>query len=366
MKIAVIGAGVAGLSCALECERLGVTTDIFERYHSLGWIWPSVTSWPIIFTLRYGSDPTKYLKENYGINIKYGLEEKTYIMKSPNAEAKIEGKLGYSFFRGNEIDSIENQLVREMRKTALHYNALTNYKELAEKYDFVVVTTGKDMEAKELGVWEEQGRISMIGAIAMGSFQFDTTTMYFDTEYAGSGYARLSPFSSSEAILSLYVIGKGDFNTQQLDINRLFEKFLEKEKLDKLELMYRFIKPPFSTGKVSRFRVGNILLAGRAAGLTDRLIGTGGVEAVISGVLAARAIVKGEDYDKLVRPLQEHIENLSAFRKIIDGFDNEDFDKLVSLLGKPGIKQMIYNTHIDLSDISGAILKELGKLKHKI
>lgn len=43
MKIAIIGAGVTGLACALECERLGVPADLYERDHAVGWIWPSVS-----------------------------------------------------------------------------------------------------------------------------------------------------------------------------------------------------------------------------------------------------------------------------------------------------------------------------------
>ena len=50
MKIAIIGAGIAGLSCALECEKLGVTADIFERNHSIGWVWPSVSLLLIFLT----------------------------------------------------------------------------------------------------------------------------------------------------------------------------------------------------------------------------------------------------------------------------------------------------------------------------
>ena len=96
-------------------------------------------------------------------------------MKSPNAETKIEGNLGYSMYRGKEIDSLDNQLARELRKTAIHYNSLSNFKELSQKYDYVVVASGRDMEAKELGVWEDQGRVSIMGAIALGSFEQNTT-----------------------------------------------------------------------------------------------------------------------------------------------------------------------------------------------
>lgn len=73
LKIAIIGAGTAGLSCALECEKLGVTAEVFERHHAVGWIWPSVSSWLDIFSRRYGSDPIKYIKDTYDINIKSAL-----------------------------------------------------------------------------------------------------------------------------------------------------------------------------------------------------------------------------------------------------------------------------------------------------
>ena len=101
-------------------------------------------------------------------------------------------------------------------------------------------------------------------------------------------------------------------------------------------------------------------MAGRSAGLTERLMGAGAIEAIISGVLAARAIIQGDDYDAMVKPLQDHIENLSAFRNQIEEFSNEDFDKMISFLGTPGIKQMVYNTNINFTDMAGSILKEFN------
>ena len=55
------------------------------------------------------------------------------------------------------------------------------------------------------------------------------------------------------------------------------------------------------------------------------------VEALISGVMAGRAIA-----------------------------DEQDFDKMLSFLGKPGIKQLMYNTNIPFADIAGKLLKKFN------
>jgi len=104
-----------------------------------------------------------------------------------------------------------------------------------------------------------------------------------------------------------------------------------------------------------------VLLTGRAAGLTDRVLGFGAVQALISGTMAARAIANKEDYESMIAPLQSHVESISAFRKTINDFNNEDFDRIVALLDTPVIKQAVYNTRIDLIGKAGSIMKMLSK-----
>jgi digeranylgeranylglycerophospholipid reductase len=125
--------------------------------------------------------------------------------------------------------------------------------------------------------------------------------------------------------------------------------------------VYRLMPPIFSTGRVKQFKVGNMLLSGRAAGLTERVLGIGAFYALVSGTLAARAAIQNIDYESEMRKLQNYIESISSFRKVINKFDNNDFDKLVSLLGTPVIKQMLYNTEIDFSGLAGSILKQFNK-----
>ncbi|MFZ5965653.1 MAG: dehydrogenase [Bacillota bacterium] len=362
MRIAIIGASVCGLACALECERLGVIPDIFERDHTVGWVWPSVSFCPFIF-YRDAGDIRKYLLDNYNLDIKPIGNCTSITMKSSNQEVKVEGKLGYFFSRGKGVESLEQQLLRDIRKTPIHYNRAADYKELSKKYDFVVVATGSDAVARELNVWEDLGLVRMYGGLTLGSFDPNSTSIYFNTDYAGTGYARVTPFNASQAVVKLYVIGRDEFQEDML-----FSRFLEQENLKHLEFIYKINPNPFTTGRVKKFRVGNILLAGRAAGLTERLLGVGCPEALISGVSAARAMIQNLDYEAKMKDLRLDVENIAAFRDIVNSFDNKDFDMLLSIIKTPGIKQLLYNSPMNLVDLSGSILRKVKEfeatLKH--
>jgi len=355
MKVAILGGGIGGLACALELERSGIVPIIFERDETSGWMFPSVSFWPNVFHSVYG-DPRKFLLEQYKIDfIPYGVVNKI-TMKSPNRKVEIKGNLGYYMSRGTGENSLANQLRRQLTQTAIYFNSKEDFNNLSKIFDYVVIATGKDSEARELGVWEDESIVNIVAANIIGSFTPGTAEIYFNTDYAGVGYGRVTPFSSSSAVVALNIMGKNE-----LDSLQCFTDFIRKENLDKNECVLRYLPPLFTTGRVNKFKINNVLLVGRAAGLTERVLGVGGVEALVSGTLAARSIVSGEDYDSLVKPLQDHIENISAFRKIIDKYNNDDFDALISTIDIPGIKQVIYNTGISFTDIVGKILKRVQK-----
>ncbi|MGE5631200.1 MAG: NAD(P)/FAD-dependent oxidoreductase [Caulobacteraceae bacterium] len=355
MKIAIIGAGVSGLSCALELERNGIIADVFERDHSVGWPWPTVGFWPEILLRDYG-DIIKYLRENFDISIKPLMKCTNIIMKSKNQKVEINGNLGYTISRGKEPDSVENQIKSLLKTTPIRFSSPVDYKELSHKYDWVVVANGNDAIARDLGLWEDKDLIRITGGVAMGSFRPDSSIIYFNTDYAGTGYGWLAPFNKTQATIDLFAIGCGEF-----EVDRLFSKFLEYENLDHLEFLNYITPNPFSAGKLEKFQVGNILLTGRAAGLTERLLGVGAIGAILSGTYAARAIMNELDYESHMKKLAAWVENISAFRDIVNRFDNDDFDRLLASIGKPGIKQLIYNTHIDFVENIGKLLKTFAK-----
>lgn len=354
-KIAIIGAGLAGLACARECERLGVVPDVFERDAHVGWVWPSIMCWMNMFETRMGGDILKYLKDTNDLTIKPLSKWHSMIMKSAGQKMRVEGNLGYLIPRGSQDTySLEWQLYSDLKKTAIHFNTPVDYKELSSSYDHVVVANAKDAPARSLNLWEDRGVVFIRGAIIIGEFKTDTTTLYFNADYICHGFMRITPFSPTRAMLGYYNIG-----SPEEEVDRLFEMFLDREGISKFEFIYKYKLPPFTMGKVSSFQLDNILLAGRAAGLTDRLMGCGGIESILSGIMAARAIIKGLDYNTLVKPLQDHVENISSFREPVNSLDNRGFDKLLTLLKTPGIKQAVYNSGINFIDTFGGILKNL-------
>lgn len=346
---------MGGLACALECERLGVVPDLFERDESVGWAFPCTVNWLNVLEAPMG-DCREYLREVYNLDLLPLNKIKTLIMRSPRREAAIQGNLGYILARGKRKDSMENQLHAALKRTPVHFNRVADYKELAQKYDYVVVATGNETAARELGIWEDYGLVHLRGGLAFGTFEPDSCTVYFNTEYAGLGYARLAPWSSTQAIIGLCSIGCDEY-----EVDKLYADFIKSEDMTHLEFYYKFSLPVFTVGRVKKIQRDNVLLVGRSGGLTERFLGTGSVEALVSGVLAARAMVKGLDYETLVSPVRGHVENISALRKPYERLDNAGLDRLISIIGSPGIKQAIYNSGINFVDMAGGLLQRLSR-----
>ena len=249
MKVAIIGAGLAGLTCAIELEKKGIIAHVFEKDNNVGWAWSEVSYWPNIIYNTIG-DPRDYLKKAYEIDIKPLTMCHTNIIKSKSQRTNIQGDLGTFIPRGKGNESVDKQLSLQLRKTPIQFNTPADYKELSKIYDWVVIATGSDKEARELNVWEDEGMVRIIEGIAIGNFDPDACTFYFNTDYAGTGNGRLSAFNSVQAILSLSVIGLKEFEAETL-----FNNFLQSEKLDGLEILYKLILPPFYNGRVKKAKI---------------------------------------------------------------------------------------------------------------
>jgi len=357
MRVAIIGAGLAGLSCAYQLKKYGITPDIFEKRSAVGNLLEHTICTLNIFD-RTLMNPIKYLKKKYKLNI-VPLSPLTEItMIAPNKKTIVKGRnLGYVFKRGYEKYSLEKQIESKLG-LPISFNTYIKIDDIKDSYDRIIVATGDNSIAKDMGVWTTSYTFQVRVATVLGNFKKGSIKMWLNTGYAKNCYCYLLANNSKEACL---VLALNSVSHQDLD-------YYWKEFLFDAEISYRITETrdtEYNTGYPDSAQVGNICFTGDSAGLMDDFLGFGAIRAIESGILAARAIAEGLDYSALVRPLQNDVKGIHEFRKALNTFDDRDFDRLVTFLGLPFVKQFIYKNPFFKAHCGIFAAKLYNSLKYK-
>lgn len=354
MRVAIIGAGPGGLACAHELERCGVRPDIYEQRPRPGDLVDHVGVLLQVMN-RPVKDPLKEIEAKYHITIKPLQPIKRIIMQSPRASGSVYGSLGYLIKRGQAADTLENQLCA-LVKTPVRYNSRADCAALASAYDYVVVATGTYHQTKISGCWEDIYKTWLMGATVLGTFEPNVLKMWVNTEYAGHGYAYLTPFDNKSASLILVAD-----NANRDNIGDYWRKFWQTENLRyeisslwDLEHVAGFVYP---------HQAENILFVGNAGGFMEPLLGFALFDTVKSGVFAARSIVEGKQYEDYLARLVENIRISVNLRRVLNRFTNRDYDRLISCLTTPGVRQFIYNTNLDILKYLSFVTGVYGRVR---
>ncbi len=334
MKIAIIGAGISGLSCANELVRLGFSPVIFEKTHQLGDKPGNLLACLRLF-MRGFRTPMEYIWNHYGMNISPLHPIKEMIVNTQGKTLISKASHGYVFLKGISENSIEHQLASHSNLKII-YDSMIDINKIKNEYEHIVVAMGNNDVPANLGIWNDSLKSGIRIAKLSGDFKVNTMNMWLNKNYARNGYAYLLPKSPVEAELVLAV---SDIDRNDLDF--YWKIFTKNEGLN-----YTILKSDdvnYTIGYPNTTKFGNLYFVGNNGGMIDNFLGFGMIRAIESGILAARAIAGNLDFDRLMQPLIKNVKQLGEYRKMLNLLTNKDYDTDLAILRLPVIKHMVYN-----------------------
>lgn len=290
LPVEIAGAGLAGLAAAITLAHAGRKVVVHETHkevgHRFGGDFQGLENWTT-------KEDVLKVFENLGLTTDFTAmpsHNGTVFDPARNAyEIKSDETLFYLIERGPGPGTLDSALLEQAQSLGVEVRFSSRLRHMAGEG---ILATGP----------------RAADAIAVGyHFEADMADGYWvicDDELAPKGYAYLLVMSGRGTVKSCMFSG---FKQEKLYVKRTIEAF---EQLVGLEM-----KNPQPHGGSGNFHIpgsaysGLHPLVGEQAGFQDTLWGFGMRLAIMSGVLAARSLLNGENYDTLwqreLRPQME-------------------------------------------------------------
>jgi flavin-dependent dehydrogenase len=354
MKVAIMGAGLSGLSCALMLEQNGIEPHIYENRSQVG---DRFVNGEIILSVL--SHPQRdflaYLADQYQIYLHPIAHIGKLAVFSENEKAELHGQLGFSTTRGRDNDSLEKQLERQV-KSKIHFKSKRSYEELLEEYTHVVLATGDGAHAEAMKNYHTDLTVSLKGATVEGNFDRYTVAAWLDNRFAPQGYCYFIPFSEHEATL---VIAYPDYPENRQKDQPLWEDFFRRASLDlgqDLHITDNFEITRYKIGLCDNPRIGNTFFTGNCFGAIMPFLGFGQYPALLTGIYAAMDLCGQGDYNHLTKHLRDSYQYALTLRRALEKLDNAKLDRLVQGL-KTDSAERLLNTRYNFLKAAAGFLR---------
>lgn len=191
--------------------------------------------------------------------------------------------------------------------------------------------------AKSAGIFENREFYSGIQVRVKGSFDDKCYETYFGS-MCSDFFAWIVPESNEFARVGMASRDNPKEN---------FDKFLGLKGLKKEDIIDKQggLIPVYD--KNILLQKGNVFLVGDAASHVKATTGGGLVPGLKAATILADCIVNSKDYDKELKKLNRELWVHLKIRKILNNFSDKDYDKLVNLLGKEKVKEVLKNNNRD-------------------
>ncbi len=311
--IKIAGGGLAGLTAAINLSKAGFRVKVYEKSSQIGGHYKENAQ-----MLPNWFSKEDVIEELEKCNLKINWLEKIEEVKISLRKQKVifyskKNPVGYSILRGGE-NSLEKDLAQQAK--SLGVEIITNWKgEIDNKINIIATGLNKILT---IGY----------GRVYKGKFEPSKVKVFFSPQYTPTfGYCYLFPHNENIATIKI----SKEIKEKQINLKENFKKlqrdYLSKE-IEEKNFLYDFgskrsFEVPKSAVKNHSF------LVGEAAGFQDELFRFGMRYAIISGHLAAKAIMENLNYDRLWKKrFLEEFQRTARVRRIFQDFKSKGFGGL--------------------------------------